>query len=174
MCSPIHQCLQLSRYPGHQQSLFWHYNVQSKRDKDTPQQVPGHQQPHSTYCQQVWLRAGPPGGYFCRTATSWILPLGFVWKERNHRWNQSGWFKFDIFDAEAGILQGKLGHHHGCRCPGSLCLIWSIPCLLVRRQHAGMLHFKFGLLLLNEIQDMIRNVKTALIIFKTIKHVKSW
>ena len=36
-----------------------------------------------------------------------------------------------------------------------------------------MLHCEFGLLLLNKIQDMIRNVNTSLMILKTIQHIKS-
>ena len=42
------------------------------------------------------------------------------------------------------------------------------------RQHIGLLHCKSGLLLLNKIQDMIQNVNTSFVIFKTIQHVKSW
>ena len=41
------------------------------------------------------------------------------------------------------------------------------------RQHVGLLHCKFGLLLLNTIQDMVQNADTSLLIFKTIQHVKS-
>ena len=39
--------------------------------------------------------------------------------------------------------------------------------------HVGLLHYELGFLLLNKIQDMMRNVNTSLIIFKTIQHVKS-
>ena len=41
------------------------------------------------------------------------------------------------------------------------------------RQHVGLLHCEFGLVLLNKFQDMIQNVNTSLIIYKTIHHVKS-
>ena len=40
-------------------------------------------------------------------------------------------------------------------------------------KHVELLHSEFGLLLLNRIQDMIRNVNTFLMIFKTIQHVNS-
>ena len=73
---------------------------------------------------------------------------------------------------------------------GIFGLIWSIPYLLMPwllkwpeyqqawywqhmndRQHIGLLHCEFGLLL-NKIQDDIRNVNTYFIIFKTIQHIK--
>ena len=39
------------------------------------------------------------------------------------------------------------------------------------RQHVGLLHCEFGLLLLNKIQDMMQNVNTSLVAFKTIQQV---
>ena len=36
------------------------------------------------------------------------------------------------------------------------------------RQHVRLLHCEFGLLLLNKIKDMARNVNTSWIIFETI------
>ena len=39
------------------------------------------------------------------------------------------------------------------------------------RQHVELPHCEFGLLLLNNIQDMIQNVNTSFIIFKLIQHV---
>ena len=41
------------------------------------------------------------------------------------------------------------------------------------RQHVELLHCEFGLLLLNKLQDMIRNVNISIVNFKTIQHLKS-
>ena len=41
------------------------------------------------------------------------------------------------------------------------------------RQHVGLLHYEYGLLLLNKIQDRIQNVNKSLIIFKQFSMLKS-
>ena len=43
----------------------------------------------------------------------------------------------------------------------------------IDKKPEGLLHCELGLLLLNKIQDVIRNVNTLIKIFKTIQHVKS-
>ena len=71
---------------------------------------------------------------------------------------------------------GLFSHYHACWCPGSLSLqgINRHGIDSIGRQHVGLLHCEFGLLLLNKTQDMMQNVNTSLTIFKIIQHVKGY
>ena len=65
--------------------------------------------------------------------------------------------------------------YHACWCPGSLRRqgISSNVLIAKDRQHVGFRQYVSSFLLLNKIQDMMRNVNTSFIIFKTIQQVKS-
>ena len=56
---------------------------------------------------------------------------------------------------------------------GQYHVYWGMVLTEKDRQHVGLLHCEFSLLLLNKIQDMIQNENTSFIVFKTIQHVKS-